>query len=116
MRISDWSSDVCSSDLMDAAAHCPVHLRKVMNLRRLATQLLERGRARCTKCVVAREKIPIKQVDLPDLRFGNQVEDIGARAAKSHNSNALGSQLFVEGRSEEHPSELQSLMSITYAG
>src|SRR3546814_19243475 len=30
MRISDWSSDVCSSDLLDAAEHCVAEKRTVL--------------------------------------------------------------------------------------
>src|SRR3546814_4191217 len=77
MRISDWSSDVCSSDLRDQfndAVHARNRTHFVANL---VTQT-------ATLCVV------------------------GSPAVDEHRRRFLP-------RSEEHTSELQSLMRISYA-
>src|SRR3546814_2330137 len=83
MRISDWSSDVCSSDLAvggPAARHCHRQLD-----RRAAS--LARGAAR-----------PGEECEAADPRYS-------AHAGNFHHP----------ARSEEHTSELQSLMRISYA-
>src|SRR3546814_3578596 len=101
MRISDWSSDVCSSDLEDAG--------------------LGLGRT-----VLARAEIEMEVVSQPDaVEVGVAV---GHRRHRHPRGNAgqcvdgVGIVLdlvarFVERvvRSEEHTSELQSLMRISYA-
>src|SRR3546814_4218157 len=102
MRISDWSSDVCSSDL---AGH-----RRDAGF--LALEV-ERRRARC---------------DLQLRQLGQQVEDfLGDAVAEvfvlgvaTHvDEGQYGNGAAVAGlarrRSEEHTSELQSLMRNSYA-
>src|SRR3546814_10057544 len=96
MRISDWSSDVCSSDLNtadDDAGH--------------ALRLRRRGRAivrRAARTQTARELRP------------RTCED---RKAGAGRGRALGPRRGLSRgfhyRSEEHTSELQSLMRISYA-
>src|SRR3546814_1524828 len=78
MRISDWSSDVCSSDLLVT----------------LAVELGHRHR----EDVVAR----------------TAMHDVRAVAAEDH-IVAVAAVDGVVARSEEHTSELQSLMRISYA-
>src|SRR3546814_4908514 len=80
MRISDWSSDVCSSDLRKAA------YGKRLDIPSGTAVRFEPGQSR--------------EVSLIPYRGGRTV--IGFRA-------------MVTGRSEEHTSELQSLMRISYA-
>src|SRR3546814_9997215 len=89
MRISDWSSDVCSSDLGRRRRGCP---------RRNITSAEARslGKPRLGAPLLAR----CQHGPLP-LR----VEKFSKRLAV----------LAVSHRSEEHTSELQSLMRITYA-
>src|SRR3546814_10905106 len=85
MRISDWSSDVCSSDLARRGARC---------------RSPPRGRA-----AAARE---------PALRPGT-----GARRCRLRQGRwwrfGKGLACARPRRSEEHTSELQSLMRISYA-
>src|SRR3546814_7140807 len=98
MRISDWSSDVCSSDLEANAAHefhkHPKHLK------------------------LASDGILLPHWDKAQLQRGMQVYREVCSACHSLNLVAfrdiqdLG---YTEGRSEEHTSELQSLMRISYA-
>src|SRR3546814_10620713 len=75
MRISDWSSDVCSSDLAKTV----------------------RDRVRHARCTSRRE----------DLVAGRDQQD--TRTVPYFHLRVVG------GRSEEHTSELQSLMRISYA-
>src|SRR3546814_6459882 len=91
MRISDWSSDVCSSDLLrevdarEILALIHQHLRFVLEALDLLVDLAQRSRR-------GEPVLPIVgRVEHADLRLCR-----GAR------------------RSEEHPSELQSLMRISY--
>src|SRR3546814_7252387 len=87
MRISDWSSDVCSSDL--GVEGVLDHLDRVVTL--LAVQLLgdlDRGFA----IVIGGVDDPLTALERVDLV-----------------------QTLRHARSEEHTSELQSLMSISYA-
>src|SRR3546814_2169990 len=81
MRISDWSSDVCSSDL--------VHLR--------------RGAGSC-RCL-ARDR----------RRQSRWPRPAGPRLLLPHRRQIEGPAHAVRHRSEEHTSELQSLMRISYA-
>src|SRR3546814_8911550 len=85
MRISDWSSDVCSSDLIAADAHVSI-------------LLFDRA------------------ID-PDLTHPAVVRDQHDRCIRqSIYGYAAGSGNATRpGRSEEHTSELQSLMRISYA-
>src|SRR3546814_4536979 len=105
MRISDWSSDVCSSDLVSASGYYawrnrPESARSIANrrllgdVRRLHAE--HRGRygsprmhaaLRASLCASLRRSIRL--------------------------SHSTFSSLLV--RSEEHTSELQSLMRISYA-
>src|SRR3546814_1966387 len=92
MRISDWSSDVCSSDLL-ALHHAVVELGLLHLLH------LRPGHAR------------------------EHAHQAGEAAHLLHLLELLGEVIEVEGallklareRSEEHTSELQSLMRISYA-
>src|SRR3546814_3741987 len=91
MRISDWSSDVCSSDLRGCVGlSCP-----------------ERGAGGSGR-LVDLQAAPFGIV-LPDLR-PDPFDGIGWRVQQF-----LVPGHDVAGRSEEHTSELQSLMRISYA-
>src|SRR3546814_6057727 len=105
MRISDWSSDVCSSDLGDpqrslSGRHAPSgHLHVLSDLRRGATGRLLCRRLPSHRCRGEGARIERERLD-GDLP--GRAEDPGPEALRS-------------GRSEEHTSELQSLMRISYA-
>src|SRR3546814_2528122 len=101
MRISDWSSDVCSSDLI------PVHVGHAVAPRRRAVtfdHLVEFGNAQLGT-VEVHDPRPPAILGHPRHR---DIGEIGERIAERR-------QLPVEHRSEEHTSELQSLMRISYA-
>src|SRR3546814_3423243 len=87
MRISDWSSDVCSSDLPDA----------------LRTELVAVGERRWS--LVEEE-----------LEVGLRSLAVPVRDREGQVLAALNVATFSDAhRSEEHTSELQSLMRISYA-
>src|SRR3546814_4004049 len=100
MRISDWSSDVCSSDLVaqagDAGAAQPLDAGDgVGHGGHLGADLRGRGQ-------------PIlRAIEVTLLR-----RDLGAA---DHRAFGGRQALHRARRSEEHTSELQSLMRITYA-
>src|SRR3546814_9523656 len=100
MRISDWSSDVCSSDLLEdedgyvlvaVPASCHVQLGKVARLLKHPVGLASETEAAELFADCARGALP----------------PVG---------DAYGIDMVVdEQRSEEHTSELQSLMRNSYA-
>src|SRR3546814_7587939 len=116
MRISDWSSDVCSSDLLVHRQHDPpgalacrgffhrgAKLRQGIALCDGGTQR-PRGR-QCEDPVAVRVALfRLEQAELADV-------DADQRAALEQRQ--VGPQRGD--RSEEHTSELQSLMRISYA-
>src|SRR3546814_9908272 len=112
MRISDWSSDVCSSDLRPAVRRESLH-DLAQPLRR---DVLERPDHRAHKAVLdvsgehaegaedagQRRHKHRADAEQPGDLHGMQ----GPAAAERHQSHL---------RSEEHTSELQSLMRTSYA-
>src|SRR3546814_5595979 len=120
MRISDWSSDVCSSDLADGK---PISVQE--------ERLIEDG-------INAVMKLPVADRSLSALRSMLGMKDssgVGARLEKWTSEESLGWVFdnpqdsmtldarfigfdmtdFLDNRSEEHTSELQSLMRTSYA-
>src|SRR3546814_5570067 len=87
MRISDWSSDVCSSDLTERRKPADQEPEAAADLRRLGTRLLHR---------------------LP--QFATEL----SRALLA--ARELGFRQEESGRREEHTSEHQYLMRNSYAG
>src|SRR3546814_4000591 len=90
MRISDWSSDVCSSDL----ALSP----------EVGSSSQHEGRALSLSCLAASQRSsPVTGVEMADrVHPGTTRNDTENRMPRN------------ERRSEEHTSELQSLMRISY--
>src|SRR3546814_5430553 len=123
MRISDWSSDVCSSDLAELQ-------------QRLGNQVVEAPEAYGDDALAVQEhmslfaavsdaviqyqffvgnRLPTKKRDnregVFDWSLGSTVASLPGAADADYG-------LFIftkDARSEEHPSELQSLMPISYA-
>src|SRR3546814_4879633 len=100
MRISDWSSDVCSSDLLVTTA---LVLPDGDGMQ-LAHAVREAAAQRYVPVIVVSGDA---QSRLESRSFTDDVTDY---FDKSHGHRALAA--F---RSEEHTSELQSLMRISYA-
>src|SRR3546814_2402453 len=110
MRISDWSSDVCSSDL------CGLDQHRIADVLREAFGLLaERHRTRRARNDGQAE------LDRGALRLdlvAHRADMLGLGPDEDHvvRFDDFGETLvFGEERSEEHTSELQSLMRISYA-
>src|SRR3546814_3997363 len=106
MRISDWSSDVCSSDLgrrTDRARGRP-HLRKALDE-------IVKDSFRSAKGVRGPGDIQHEAVG----RIGRDDRRVAAQrpAGELLQRGAIGIRFGI--RSEEHTSELQSLMRISYA-
>src|SRR3546814_4361192 len=102
MRISDWSSDVCSSDLGEWLALSFAD-RVIAVSPSLAAQLRQSFPQRAHSIAY----IPNGTSDLPgDADPALIFERLGI---------ADGDFLLAVARSEEHTSELQSLMRISYA-
>src|SRR3546814_8560927 len=98
MRISDWSSDVCSSDL-----------------RQNRSERIRRGRERRKRNALAAID------DQPQGGAGDLAERLACDEPRQEGWHTLQHTRPMlakergEGRSEEHTSELQSLMRISYA-
>src|SRR3546814_9808221 len=107
MRISDWSSDVCSSDLG------------------LASGMGVRGPVQSPTFVIARThpslvgRAPLVHVDAYRLGSASELDDLDIDFAGSvvviEWGREMAPSIADAWRSEEHTSELQSLMRISYA-
>src|SRR3546814_4466899 len=117
MRISDWSSDVCSSDL-------DRRLLGLNNIELITDRPLQVNldeikavkRDWPDRALVVSLMVPCEQACWADIMA--QVEDTGADGVElnfgcPHGMSERGMGSAV--RSEEHTSELQSLMRISYA-
>src|SRR3546814_1783075 len=111
MRISDWSSDVCSSDLFRHA-----HEQRLAPFRR-ACSCRHSAREPCRRFSTDAQHIPsgnaLSQL-LRRIRRTYPATPFSRRSAEARRPEPSGSAIPTE-RSEEHTSELQSLMRITYA-
>src|SRR3546814_9055154 len=106
MRISDWSSDVCSSDL-------PGQI-KLVRLWRAPVQLSDGGPlwVGTTQILHYAEPFGLFGLWVPGPDTGVAQDDVRAAMAGFAMEQAPHPHT---GRSEEHTSELQSLMRISYA-
>src|SRR3546814_6048247 len=110
MRISDWSSDVCSSDLV------AVHEAE-------AALLQARAQVEALKATYAQKQAALRstQADLTfrqsDYKRIKALPAVGAssKSALDAATNALDVAASNINRSEEHTTELPSLMSRRYA-
>src|SRR3546814_9791599 len=109
MRISDWSSDVCSSDLHDDDLAAYARLSPVRRTSRARRRLLSDRRERQAFSGFRkrhRGQHPGPQPSPSDQRDPEAGGDADA---------CVEPLWFAAARSEEHTSELQSLMRIAYA-
>src|SRR3546814_8145061 len=95
MRISDWSSDVCSSDLLSlngsTSSWLPLQRSMLMSRTRLPT---------VTFRIVLQDRQPSSNI---------------ATRPSTNEETGYENASPIPSRSEEHTSELQSLMRISYA-
>src|SRR3546814_4785711 len=106
MRISDWSSDVCSSDLVERGLHHCLGVVETALDRDIMDVGGEHGRHLAALDVGdAARRVEHEHVDMlaPRQRVDRRRSGVAAGRADDRE------------RSEEHTSELQSLMRISYA-
>src|SRR3546814_1878003 len=123
MRISDWSSDVCSSDLSHCdggrefpRAHRSAGARSAVPGRILGDRAgLRRGRG--MNIVIPGPYIELRGTRPRDelTPFADVLTSPFAGSDQSETPAASGFGTLAKIRSEEHTSELQSLMRISYA-
>src|SRR3546814_3049107 len=107
MRISDWSSDVCSSDLQRTVIHhaqLTEHIPAADPVIRQTVEALGQATPGGAQGALQRGALML------DHMIAQQAAQIGFNEI----FHLLGI-LFIVVRSEEHTSELQSLMRISYA-
>src|SRR3546814_6027780 len=126
MRISDWSSDVCSSDLanLGGAAGATATESSIAEGSRISS--LESNTDDLDELLTTLARAT-GQLMLMELSVEKVIEIVGPGAAWPNlDREAIVSEIFLEigagssgrpnaARSEEHTSELQSLMRISYA-
>src|SRR3546814_1149753 len=100
MRISDWSSDVCSSDLAGRIDH---RVQPAEGVAGLFDHALDRAQAG-------------DAVGVGDGLAAGRADFLGDLLGRARGTFVLALQAAAQVvRSEEHTSELQSLMRISYA-
>src|SRR3546814_8075333 len=104
MRISDWSSDVCSSDLPAAGRRQPAGAAR-----------FRRHLGGCADQLGAHWFDVANDLRAGLLRGGNDACRCVASGPGSLRRDLSSLAAAVRRRSEEHTSELQSLMRISYA-
>src|SRR3546814_1865502 len=100
MRISDWSSDVCSSDLRPTTRISPAAAYD-QALERLGESIADLGRS-----------LPHGLGPAQDL--AELPEPVSNMTREQYHAAVERAKEYIR-RSEEHTSELQSLMRISYA-
>src|SRR3546814_9742567 len=108
MRISDWSSDVCSSDLIPKSASCQASLTDALHAPEFPQAFHTALRSQTTVLVAPERRFRQRRLQLIDAN-DTALNFIGKSIGQFH---AVGQGVC---RSEEHTSELQSLMRISYA-
>src|SRR3546814_7307645 len=122
VRISDWSSDVCSSDLVsqDHGLQTQIYIRGIgSNLQGIAT-------GNSVSTYVDGVYIPNSIQSAQGFTDIERIEILKGPQATLYGRNATGGAIIIvssdpefeyggAARSEEHTSELQSLMRISYA-
>src|SRR3546814_4943668 len=122
MRISDWSSDVCSSDLTQAGAFkaLPADVRDTRVMCYTLSTVLLQIFAASEIAPDPRAATYVKMNGQLEHLLNSEVypaEDDAHMGEIAMRALAKGARLGppVDVRSEEHTSELQSLMRISYA-
>src|SRR3546814_10152774 len=121
MRISDWSSDVCSSDLLDRNVARQFQMLLLILSHRHMRGLVGKDIGRLQHRIGVKAKrraFAVLARFLLELRHAVQPAEPGGAVEQPGKLGMGGHARLVEQdglRSEEHTSELQSLMRISYA-
>src|SRR3546814_1864840 len=126
MRISDWSSDVCSSDLPEGPVPFDLHVLSLppafvlsqdqtLRLPGPPTDTEASNRRPATQRLL--QACILQVVTTLECTQGSRRQTTAGRRPRipSNPINNVKEQASPKGRSEEHTSELQSLMRISYA-
>src|SRR3546814_4481490 len=126
MRISDWSSDVCSSDLKVVARLAELGGKKLdkFDINNEAAAQAAVAKLQDLRYAVADVQIkPAKRHPAPPFTTSTLQQEAARKLGFSAQMTMQIAQRLYEGvtiggetRSEEQTSELQSLMRISYAG
>src|SRR3546814_9553257 len=118
-RISDWSSDVCSSDLRH---HQRIDTRQIDRLEIDNLEPLARQRLTSHRVAVPSHHFGARRQQRPHARLPrprqpeHRIASTAPGGAGDHLNLSVESPASARtSRSEEHTSELQSLMRISYA-
>src|SRR3546814_7920838 len=107
MRISDWSSDVCSSDLRVRHRLGDDHVDELADQRRIAVEIdhaIARRAASHLAATAPRRTLDENALCRADQTLAEFIVELADAVLQDRKP-----------RSEEHTSELQSLMRISYA-
>src|SRR3546814_6833355 len=124
MRISDWSSDVCSSDLKllftddgDGLArqHRQVELHLALSEQRGPLRQFIAGQGLCAQVQAKRDHAGLRHGLGQDHARRDRITREMATIEKLVGLEGVTADDVLAVRSEEHTSELQSLMRISYA-
>src|SRR3546814_1449529 len=120
MRISDWSSDVCSSDLDQAVSRVILCLpggflcgaQRFDELQIVFTKFSEHVlRRHIFSVVVLNGLTPRYVANRPKRRVAGLADSLSDEISRGQNLRGM----IIKHRSEEQTSELQSLMRLSYA-
>src|SRR3546814_1701052 len=115
MRISDWSSDVCSSDLSDMAcaetASCHEHIIDILRIQTAVrdvvfSRFIKHGFRKKVGLALVFQILLEMYIHFAGFHY-NRIGELSLVPGIIKGENII--------RSEEHTSELQSLMRISYA-
>src|SRR3546814_7541228 len=107
MRISDWSSDVCSSDLTEALLHGRF-------IRQRADQPLAARPQQNRAAEPVEQRKAVKQIEIVPQPLAETDAGIDDEPLAGYPSRFGRRYPALQPRSEEHTSELQSLMRSSY--
>src|SRR3546814_7999380 len=114
MRISDWSSDVCSSDLLVVDLSTPTTRDAAHDC--LAATIYHESRAEPLEGQLAVAEVVINRTQSPSFRRTICGVVTQPKQFSFVRNGAIPYPDRNSRRSEEHTSEHQSLMRISYAG
>src|SRR3546814_2905824 len=115
MRMSDWSSDVCSSDLIYARHGVTLSRSTLADWVAGSSQLLRPLVQALHRYVMGGNKVHADDTPVPVLAPGRGKTRTGRLWTYVRDDRAAASEQPAAVSSEEHTSELKSLMSISYA-
>src|SRR3546814_9064037 len=116
MRISDWSSDVCSSDLSRSGGSITALYTVLADGDDTDDPIVDAARAIVDGHIVLSRQLSEQSI-FPAIDVGKSLSRVMADVVSDQHRNAASAfrRLWAAYRSEEHTSELQSLMRISYA-